>query len=150
MNDTNMKELDEQLINTIFQFSRVLRKEMTICSKVAHLSLLQLEILLYLNGEKQAKMNTIAGYFHINKSTASSHLDTLEKMKLVSRKTNTKDRRIVQVVLTSKGKTLLEEGLKEKNKHMSKLLTYISPDDKKTLLKIITHLLHTTEKSYGR
>lgn len=150
MNHKKENKLDEQLINTIFQFSRVLRKEMATCSKVAHLSLLQLEILLYLNGEKQVQMHTIADYFHINKSTASSHLDTLEKMKLVSRKTNMKDRRIVQVVLTHKGKVLFEEGLKEKNKRMSKLLTYISSGDKKILLKIITHLLHTTEKSYGR
>lgn len=140
--------VNERLINIIFQLSRLIRKEMASSSRVAHLSILQLEILVYLKTQTKTHIHAIVQYFHINKSTVSSHLETLEKMKLVTRKIDTKDHRIVHILLTNKGSKLLIEGLKEKNKRMNKLLTYISSHDKRTLLTIITNLLNTLHKTY--
>lgn len=142
--------VNERLIDLFFQMSRFMRKEMSTSSRVAHLSMLQLEVLIYLKVNTSTEMHTIASYFHINKSTASNHLDTLQKMKLVSRKIDTKDKRVVHVILTVKGKKLLAEGLKEKNRRMNNLLTYLSKEDKNTLCKIITNLLNSMKKQHEK
>ena len=138
--------MNEKLIDTIFRISRVLRQEMSISSKIARLSLLQLEILIYLKNKNLSKTNDLAKYFHISNPTVSSHLDTMHKIGLIMRKTDSNDRRLIHILLTKKGHLLLEEGLRQKNKRMNILLTYISDKDKQQLLQILTNLVNTIEK----
>lgn len=140
--------MNEQLIDAILKISRWARHEMMTSPKVVQLTMLQLEILTCLKQHKKAQGKEIAQHFHIAKSTVSTHIDKLQQLKLIQRLSDSRDRRVDWITLTAKGKRLLNEGIKRKNKKMNKFLTYISTNDKRQLLKIMTRLINKLEEKY--
>ncbi|MCL4374822.1 MarR family transcriptional regulator [Patescibacteria group bacterium] len=138
-------QLNRQLLDAIFRISRIVRQEMSLSSRVARLSLLQLEILIYLHRVKQAFPQALAEYFHVNKSTASVHLNHLARLHLIKRVRQTRDRRAILVSLSAKGKKLVSEGLRDKNKRTNRLLALIGIREKQLLFKVIVNLLHQLE-----
>lgn len=141
------KQINEQLMNAIFRINRMMKRGMSKSSKVAQLTFIQIEILMCLKQHKKIKGSEVAHYFDVSKSTSSIHLDKLEQLKLIFREADKNDRRIDWLALTVKGNKLLDEGLKDRNIRVSKLLNYIAQKDKQKLLTIITRLLEKLEES---
>jgi DNA-binding MarR family transcriptional regulator len=141
------ENINESLIECFFKIQRFMRQQLSVSSKLSHLSLLQLETMIFLNQQVDAQMLDIANYLQITKPTATSLLDKLVEGDLVTRNSDAKDRRLVKLSLTEKGKTLVEEGKKEKNKRMSKLLSYLNEEDKYIMLRILSNLIINIEQN---
>src|SRR5260221_13397325 len=140
------KNMNGELIESIFRLSRLMKDNMCYSSELTTLSLLQLQALIFLNKKQNAQMREIAEQFKIEMPTATSLINKLSAAKLVSRQEDVKDRRLVRIVLTEQGKTLLEKAMKERTKKMHFLLSYLSDNDKIELLRIIQILTKQMEK----
>ncbi len=140
------KNTNSELIESIFRLSRLMKENMCYSSELTTLSLLQLQALIFLNKKKNAQMREIAEQFKIEMPTATSLINKLSTAKLILRQEDSKDRRLVRIVLTEQGKTLLDKAMKERTKKMHFLLSYLSDNDKIELLRIIQLLTKQMEK----
>ena len=95
-------------------------------------------------------MSDIAEYFSIEKPTATSLLNKLVNLKLAKRKADKNDRRIVHIVLTEKGEQILTEASENRNKKMNLVLSYLSCEDKKQMLRILRQIVANIDKSHEK
>lgn len=138
-------DITNQLIDTIFLFSRSMREKMCIKSDVGALSVVQLQTLFFLKKNMVSSMRKIAEYLQIELPSATNLVNTLVKLMLVTRSADKEDKRVVNITLTQKAKKLLEEVKKERIKAMSTVLSHLSEKDKKQLLEILKKLMKGME-----
>lgn len=144
----NQGKIDEQILSEIIKIARLTRRHIaTIVSPQHQLTILQLEILMYLFGNSKRKSGDVARYFNTNKSTVSSQLNKLEEMKLIVRTRDDDDHRIDWITLTALGKRFLSKGTEERNRKATKLLNLIPESDKKQLLSILNTLSKSLKNS---
>jgi DNA-binding MarR family transcriptional regulator len=135
-----------ELVDLLFKISRLMKERMSFTNKLTHLSILQIQTLIFLNQDKKISMTDIAEYFHIELSSATSLLNKLCDQKLVKRYEAPEDRRLVIVTLTDKGKKLLKQVISERKKKIEKILSYLSKKEKNELLNILKALNNKLQK----
>lgn len=141
---------DTELIEKIFTLSRFMKGNMAYSSDLIHLSLLQLQTLIFLHKTTNAQMRDIAEKFKIEMPTATDLITKLVKKKLVQRNIDEKDRRMVRISLTSQGKILLTDAMKQRNKKLTRILSYLSTKDKEQLLAILSLLIVKMEEEHEK
>lgn len=129
-----------KLVETMFEISRFMKAEMSYTNNLTHLSILQIQTLIFLNQNKNGTMGDIAGYFHIEMPSATSLLNKLYDQKLVERLADKKDRRLVRISLTNEGKTLLKQAMHCRRKKLEKILSFLSEKERFDLLAILETL----------
>lgn len=139
-----------RIIDTIFSFYRCMREKPGEKSAFATFSIVQLQTLVFLAKTKSATMTGIAQYLHIELPSVTTLVENLIKSKLVTKKQNKKDKRSVYVSLTLTGKKLLQKAKNERKKHMGFILSILSENEKKQLLKILQKLTKHMEEQYEK
>lgn len=124
----------------MFQVFRRMKEKMSYTNSLTHLSILQIQTLIFLNKNKKVSMSDIAGYFRIELPSATSLLNKLYEQKLVERHEDEQDRRLVMITLTDEGKTLLKQAMCERKKKIEKILSYLSKKERLDLLAILETL----------
>lgn len=130
-----------ELLESFFTLSRLMKENMTYDSRLLHLSMLQLQTLIYIKRNPKAQMSDIAAKFSIELPSATSLITKLTTLRLVQKTQDKKDKRIVRLALTKKGEDLLAAAIEKRNKKMDELLQYMSEEDKKSLLDILKRLI---------
>ena len=102
--------------------------------------------MLYTVTMKKARMNDVAEAYGIRKSTASRHIDNLEKKGLVRRSRDEADRRIIYVVPTAKGKSLIAENEKKLAKYVEKGMARLRPAEQEKLVELLVKFTGADEK----
>jgi len=74
-------------------------------------------------------ISVMADKLSISRSHMTSHIDQLVKEGLLKKVPDNKDRRIIRVTTTPKGKTVREKYLKIFEKHIGDKLTLLSPEE---------------------
>ena len=143
-----IKDNTNELVEMIFKISRLMKEEMSFTNNLIHLSILQIQTLIFLNQNKNKviSMSDIANNFRIELSSATSLLNKLYDQKLVKRHTGQQDRRLVIITLTDEGKTLLELAMSQRKKKLEKILSYLSAKEKIELLNIFKTLDNRLQK----
>lgn len=126
-----------ELVEMIFKVSRLMKQEMSYTDNLIHLSILQIQALIFLSKNKKVSMSDIAKYFRIELPSATSLLDKLHDQKLVQRLTDEQDRRLVMITLTDEGRKLLKVAICERKKKLEKVLSFLSVKERSDLLSII-------------
>lgn len=134
--DTNTK-----LIETMYAVGRLMKEDMSYASPLMRLSMLQIQALVFVKKNNGAQMSDIATFFSIELPSATSLITTLKKAKLVERKPDKNDRRLVRIYITIKGESLLKDAMSARSKKINQNLKFLSAEDKKTLLTIMEKLL---------
>ncbi|HUL62700.1 MAG TPA: MarR family transcriptional regulator [Methanocella sp.] len=93
--------------------------------------------ILYRASVKAVRMNDVASACDIRKSTASRHVDNLEKRGLVRRERDEADRRIVHVVATAKGKSLFADNEKQLAKYVEKGMDRLTPAEQEAFVGLL-------------
>jgi MarR family transcriptional regulator, organic hydroperoxide resistance regulator len=140
--------LPTKFIEVMFKTSRLFRERMHYSSQLAHLSFLQVQTLAYLKVRQNAQMSEIAENFHIELPSATSLLNKLVTLQLVKRQQDEKDRRLVRVVLTEQGNSILSQAKKEKEAHVKQMLSYLSDEEQHELLRLMEKLNERIDKDY--
>ncbi len=135
-----------ELMETMFGVVRLIKEEMSHSHNLSHLSILQMQALFFLNQHENTMMSDIANYFHIELPSATSLMNKLYDQKLVKRHEDPKDRRLVRITLTDKGKNLLQQAMNDRRKTMENILSYLSEKEKERLLSILKTLRGCLQK----
>lgn len=125
------------LVEMVLNVSRIMKQEMSFSNSLTHLSVLQIQTLMFLSQNKELAMSDVAGYFHIELPSATSLMAKLCDQGLVKRYEDLKDRRLVCVELTVEGKRLLEQVKTDHRKKLEKMLSYLSDREKSELMNIL-------------
>lgn len=143
-------DINSQLTEAIFTMSRLMKDQMSRTSQAGNLTIVQLQTLVFLKQHPHVPMSEIANYFKIELPSATSLINKLVREKLVTRKLDPKDRRLVRITLTDKGKNLLTQGMKERSRKIEKNLSYLSQEDKTNLLAILKKMIEKMEEQYEK
>lgn len=135
-----------ELVEIMFKISRIMKQEMSYTNNLMHLSILQIQTLIFLNQNKNRSMSDIAENFRIELPSATILLNKLCDHKLVERHGDQEDRRLVRISLTEKGKTLLKQAMYQRRKKVEKILSYLSEKEKSELLNILLTLSSRLQK----
>ena len=110
------------------------------------LTVAQLRILLLLHTHGSARMGAIASGLEITLPTATGIVDNLVKKGLVSRDTDTQDRRLVICRLSEPGHMLINMIWVLGQSQMEKLLEGLTPDELKKSLEVATILYNNVKR----
>jgi len=137
----------EKIIALIFSLGRSIRKQIQEENeREGELSVLQIETLRFVRGEKDVLMKDLAKYLFITPPSATSIVDDLVKDKFVFRSEDKNDRRNISISLTAKGKKTLENCFKKKMEKVGKKIDLLSAGEKKTFLKLLEKLSKETNR----
>ena len=113
----------EELIQDIIEnLARCQRPSINLVVEKTNLSHAQLSMLFMLFYHPDASAKEITGFLGISKSAISQVIDPLADKKLVSRDNDTKDRRIIRLNLTPKGRATIGKLIKLKSAGMRSAL----------------------------
>jgi DNA-binding MarR family transcriptional regulator len=129
-----------ELVELLFKISRLMKEEMSYTNNLIHLSILQIQTLIFLNQNKKTSMSDIAEYFRIELPSATSLINKLCDQKLVKRYEDVADRRLVRITLTNEGKELVDLAICQRRKKLEKVLSYLSEKEKFELSRILQTL----------
>lgn len=132
-------------IDRLITLSTQIRKLMLQQSKVSFeekaATLLQSQILTYLEEKPEAKMSELAGYINTSLSSATQIVERMVQAKFVKRIQDEKDRRVVLLTITESGREELKNLKRAKRERMKKLFSKIDNHDIKELIRIQEKIL---------
>ena len=105
------------------------------------ITLPQFWVLDYLYRNKTAKMSELAQYLGTTRPAITGLVDRLIIQKLVNRKDDPDDRRIVWIELTSRGNNIIRKIKEQKTKALIKIFSRISSKDRIHYLNIIEQVV---------
>ena len=137
-----VKEIDENLreINKIL--NRDLKREMI----KLDLGLSHFYILTTLYREKVLSSGNLAKSLDVRNSTITSLVDRLVKLSLVKRRRDERDRRIVLVELTDKGKKLTEKLLTLRKERLKEIVKELPEEKVKEIYESIKRVKEILKK----
>jgi DNA-binding MarR family transcriptional regulator len=109
------------------------------------MSVAQLRVLLLLHSEGPSRMGSIAAMLDIALPTATGIMDNLLKKKLVVRRTDPEDRRVVICALSARGQSVIDRMWKLGQFQMEKLLHGLSHDELKKAKEVAEILLRNVK-----
>ncbi len=124
-----------------------MRKHFTIPSSVQDLTPLQLQALMALRELKNPTMSDLSSYFGVAFPTTTKLMSRLVQLKLVKRLDDQTDRRIIRLQLTAKGESSLVELMEKHSSNLKQMLNFLSPEDVKSVTRILNELASKMEKS---
>lgn len=143
-----MESVHTKLIESFFIFFRLMKERMGCNLGVIHLTVLQVQAIIFLKRYPHSQMREIAKYFKIEFPSATTLIDTLVKMNLAERSHDDKDRRLVLISLSKQGETFVGEVEKERIKKIKEILAFLPEEDKKELLRVLQKLIiHIEEEN---
>ena len=130
----------DELVDLLFTISRLMKQKMSYTSNLMHLSILQIQALMFIHKNMKTTMSGIAKYFKIELSSATSLITKLSDQKLVTRLHDPMDHRLVRITLTDEGKIMLERAMRERRIKLERILSYLSVKENSELFSILEAL----------
>ena len=139
-----LENFSRQVVDTMpFLLREMARREDNELTR-GTISFPQMVALHYALHHPAVKMTEMARVLSTRRSSASTLIDRLVRSQLMSRTHDEKDRRIVWVSLTPKGKKTLLQILEQKKKSMKVIFGVLTPRERRqylsALLKVRAHL----------
>ena len=135
--DTGTKK-DVEIIDEIFlhliDFSKKHILEESINNEISYE---QFKVLFQLYGKEKVNMNEIGENICISNSACTILIDKLIKLELVERKRSDKDRRLVEVYITPKGKESLSNIIKKRHELVEGFLSSMTEHEQKIISQSI-------------
>ncbi|SCZ03929.1 MarR family winged helix-turn-helix transcriptional regulator [Alkaliphilus peptidifermentans] len=98
-------------------------------------------VLIFLYRKKSANMTVISDYINAPLNTTTGVVGRLEKKQMVERKRNEEDRRIVNIVLTSKAYEFINLEKKVIEHIIKEVITVLTEEEKATAINIFNKIL---------
>lgn len=112
------------------------RRQKDIFSK-GLLTVPQVVILDFLTERGSCKMNELAKILDLTMSAVTSIIDKMIKLRLVKRERSSEDRRVVNIIILSKGKEIIT-GIKEgRQNFINEFFSVLTEDEKSEYIRIL-------------
>lgn len=105
--------------------------------KSSGLNYLQLHTIEKIYKEEEMKTLDISKALDLSPSTLIGVLDELEKKKLISRKRQVEDKRVVMVSVTGLGEDIVKKHFEEDEKFLNNLIKTLNIDEQTQLVKLL-------------
>ncbi len=137
------EEFGKRMVELMPRLMRgIARHESNYLSK-GKITLPQMWVLEHLSRRNNCPMNKLARSFGISRPAATGLMDRLIAQGLAKRADDPKDRRIVRVSITPKGKRIVSNIWEEKRRTFSAVFGKISENDRTAYLKILERVVET-------
>jgi DNA-binding MarR family transcriptional regulator len=141
----NIEEFAYRVIELMPQIVKgTLRQEHDYLTR-GEITLPQFWVLNYLHSNGKTKMNSLAKHFRISPGATTGLVDRLITQRLVARKDDLSDRRIVWIELTSKGKEVICSIRKQRIRTLIEIFGRISSKDRAHYLNILEQIVKITD-----
>lgn len=137
----NIKEFARKMIEVTPQIFRGLAQYEHNYLTRGQITLPQFWALDYCYRQGRSKMSSIAHYLNVSRASATGLIDRLIIQQLVSRRSDSEDRRIVWIELTPKGKSIICSMREQKLKTFIKVFSRISLKDRTHYLNILKQVM---------
>lgn len=118
----------------------LLRQERNYLTR-GEITLPQFWVLAHLYHTGESTMNSLAKHLRISPPATTGLIDRLIAQKLVARRHDARDRRIVRIELTGKGTGVIGDIRKQKIRTLIKVFNRISSKDRDQYLKILERIV---------
>lgn len=131
----------ERLVSLIFKANREFHERDAHGGGVDPFTYIRLEAMRFISTEGSPTMKEVAAHLKVTAPSATSLVSGLVTSGYVVRKESDKDRRVVRLAMTAKGRKALESGMSKVASHMKRQLSCLEPEDIDTLIGIFERLL---------
>ncbi len=139
------------------QFSQAIRSWMDVSmqrswrawahgARASGLSMPQFSILMQLYHRGQCGISDLSERFEISPAAASQHVENLVQAGLLERAEGVEDRRVKQVQLSAKGRTLLERGIRERYRWVDSLAEKLDERDREKVTEALVILTEAVRR----
>ena len=115
--------------------------------KHTDLSLLQAYALTHLSFKGPTKISELCEHMMVSPGAASQLVDRLEKLELVERISDPKDRRVRKVLVLDKGKKFVQENFAFSQSWLSQLPSNITPEEEAQITTVLSILIQSSGKN---
>jgi len=129
----------EYLISLFFNTGRLIKEQSCHNEDIDPISMLKIEAIRLIEKEKPT-MKRIAEYLHIKAPSATSLINGLVKMEYVKRVADPNDRRVVQMIVTDKGKNFFKKGVEQMNEKLKEVLLKLKQDQLDNFIQIMEEI----------
>jgi DNA-binding MarR family transcriptional regulator len=129
----------EYLVSLFFYTGRLVKEKSHPGDTMDPISMLQLETLRLIEEEKPT-MKRIAESLRIKSPSATSLVNSLVKAGHVKRKQSSADRRVVRMIITSKGKVFLKKGFRQVTEKTKEVLSKLKKKQIDDFIKIMEEI----------
>lgn len=102
--------------------------------------------LYYLGKNNDISQKELAKHMNIKESTIARLIDRMEKEELVTRKKNQSDKRVMNIILTSKGEEVRKELLPEGEKFNILVSKGIKKDEMEIFMSVLNKMVSNVNK----
>ena len=124
------------LLTLMFQTKRQIIVKMRKDKNLNLLSFLQAETLEFIGNQEQPTMKEVSSFLCITPPSATSIIDNLVKSQMLERIPDEKDRRIVRLRVTEKGKEFVQTHCQAITTQMEKILENLDESEQIQLINI--------------
>ena len=114
--------------------------------KHTELSLLQAYALTFLFFKGPIKISELCEHMMVSPGAASQLVDRLEKLELVERIADPKDRRVRKVIVLDKGEKFVQENFAFSQSWLSEIPTNITPEEEAQITVVLSILMKSSDK----
>jgi len=109
-------------------------------NQLGQITLPQFLILGFLHKEGESKMTGLARFLRVSTPAMTGIIDRLVRDGYAARESDSEDRRIIKISITSKGSQLVKKVMEQRKKMVIKIFGKISEQDRKDYLRILLQI----------
>ena len=135
-----------QIVETMpVMFREFVKREDNVLTR-GKISFPQMVALDYVSKKSHVKMTELAGMLHIKTSSATVLVDRLIRQGMLGRSRDEKDRRLVWVRVTPKGKKVLSQIMEQKRKSIRRIFSVLTEEERSRYLSMLLKVRSYLEK----
>ena len=135
--DKTLYEFGQEMARVMPKFMREVLKRQASVLTSGHITIPQMLILNLLKEKGCCNMTERAKALSITTSAATGHIDRMNKLKLLKRVPDEKDRRVIKIKMTEKGTRIIDDIQKLRFKMMMDMFSKLEPDERKRYLETV-------------
>ncbi|MDA8099474.1 MAG: MarR family transcriptional regulator [Nitrospiraceae bacterium] len=141
----------QKLINLFFMTHRSLHKHMQESRLISAFSLLQFMTMKFIGDEGPVNMKDVARFFSITPASATSLVSGLVHGGMLERIADPKDRRIIRLAQTAKGRKKLDSVDNQVKAELRRIFLHLREGERSSLLAVLErlHAILEREKAPG-
>lgn len=125
-------------------FMRRSMRDFVLYCKENNVSMSQMNALFHLLHKGTCGVSEVGEHLGVTSAAASQILDRMAQQELVDRSEDPQDRRVKQIVITAKGRQLLEEGIRARQGWWEDLERSLSPEQQAQVAAALGVLIEKT------
>jgi len=141
--DKSLYEFGQEMAHLMPRFIREVLRRQFKTLKTREITISQMIILTLLQEKKRSKMNEIAKALSVTTSAATGLVGRMVKTSLLKRIVDPKDRRVINIEMTEKGRHIIEDIQKQRYKMMMQMFAKVTPIERKRYLGTVKKIYHT-------